>query len=256
MKVLAETRKRRKDKLWVRVVVPPHLSTSETIEEIESDLGFRLNVISQEKRHFVVACKSGVEVQSLMGLDGSKIDRHVLKVQRAEYSMTGDEIFSLVRGLLESEEELHMLRRSCGNPDPLPRSEVFAVQCTGASKGPIKQGGRQDPSLKVEATPARKDWAEPKKVHVARKPSSSSGSPRGRDEKGKSNAPPASSGKDAEKKRSPRDGVCYACERIGEACEHDYHSCPVWQARKDSQSGSSGQSTPQRGPSPPGGKPE
>ena len=94
---------------------------------LEQELSVTLRCVSHEKRHFVVACESDQEVRSLLDLDGSKLDGHIVRVQRAEYSMSGDEIFAFVRRLLEQDEELRILRRSYGGPPDSPR-EVRAVQ--------------------------------------------------------------------------------------------------------------------------------
>jgi hypothetical protein len=128
MKVLAETRKRRNGKLWVRVVLPPGLKMIDVVENLENELGTQLNVISQDKRHFVVACRNQVEMGSLLDLEDCKLDGGVIRVQRVEYSMSGDDILSHVKQLLETDDEFQTLRRSYDLKVQSPSANVHAVQ--------------------------------------------------------------------------------------------------------------------------------
>ena len=141
-KCLAETRKRRGDKKWVRVVIPAPLSTLEVLRDLEVEVGFPIRPISQEKRNVVIACTSDVEMQTLLGLDGAKFEGRVVKIQRAEYSMTGDELFAFVRRLLETDEELASLRRSYGCVEKVTRKDVHAVQISAGGAG---MDGRDSP---------------------------------------------------------------------------------------------------------------
>ena len=232
LKILAETRKRRSAKLWVRVVTPTGMTNAEVLSEIEAELGFTPHIVSQEKRHFVIACRNDTEVRGLMDLDGSKIDRHVLKVQRAEYNMSGDEIFAFMRRLLETDEELLVLRRSYGCADPPTRREVHAVQLepkvekTSAQESPREGGNHgnnnsRPPYGKYHGrSPAPKRNGHPP-LQQGRSPQSSPlPSPKG-EGKGKERLPIITP-------------VCYACRRLGEPCDHDHLKCAKWQASRGS----------------------
>ena len=72
-RVLSETGKKRNGKRWVRIMVPPGRTMGEIKSLLELELQTPLQVISQEKRHFVVACGSDHEVRSLMEWDGAKL---------------------------------------------------------------------------------------------------------------------------------------------------------------------------------------
>ena len=127
-------------KKWIRVVVPPNLHVGVVQDEIANELGHPPQIVSLEKRHFVVECANENEIRTLIGLDGSKLDGHVIKVQRAEYSMSGDEIFAYVRRLLDQEEELRLLRRSYGCLDDPPREvQVAPIQ----QKSEVRQEGEK-----------------------------------------------------------------------------------------------------------------
>ena len=69
-------------------------------------------------------------MRSLMEWDGAKVEGQILTINRAQCSISGDELFAFVRTLLEQEVELNNLRRSYGgrNPPVSPRVTVKVVQ--------------------------------------------------------------------------------------------------------------------------------
>ena len=130
-RIMRETSKRKANKKWVQVVVPPLLSAPEVIEELSQVLGRPLQRDTKiENRHFVVHCQSETEMHELYKWDGASMDGHPLRVQRADYFMSGDDIFAFVRQMLQEDEDLRALRIAMGQPADPPRSprEVRAVQ--------------------------------------------------------------------------------------------------------------------------------
>ena len=222
-KVLNETQKRRKDKKWVRVVIPPGMTITELIREIENDLGFSLVVNSQEKRHFVVACRSDFELSRLLELDNSKIDRHIIRVQRAEYSMGGDELFGFVRRLLEADEELNTLRKMYGCEVP---SRVHAVQASSPRS--------------VSSVPQVTHSSSPPKKHSSGKGNGKSGAGgKGGYKQSPRPATPAAAPDAGD--RSPRRSAsghdhpgpcCYDCRSAGKGCQHSHMGCDFSNAAK------------------------
>jgi len=176
IKVLNETQKRRHDKKWVRVVVPPGMTVQEIMADVEQELGAPLHLISEDKRHFVLACSTDNEVRKLLELDGGKIGQQVLRVQRAEYSMTGDEMLTYVRRLLETGDELDSLRRSYGCEVP-DQPKVHVVQAApspsgGNVQGAGPQGSRgRTPSIQRKAGQATREIGRIRPAHRNRHPS-------------------------------------------------------------------------------------
>lgn len=215
MKVLAETRKRRNGKLWVRVVIPPGLAMPDVVENISDELGIRLQVISQDKRHFVINCRNQVEMQSLLDLEGCKLDGGVIRVQRAEYSMSGDDIFAFVKQLLETEEELESLRRSYDMHVQSPRSSVHAVQIE--SKDDSGQRYNRSPNN----TPRGSSWSN--KGNETRKGTAQKGKGKSHD-KTNNNGDKKSSGNGGRGPSSSFSG-CRTCHREKRDADHDWKTC-------------------------------
>ena len=141
---------------------------TEVLENLETELGTPLNVISQDKRHFVVNCPNQVELTALLDLDGCKLDGGVLRVQRAEYSMSGDDMLQFVKQLLETDDELSTLRRSYDMP-PLEK-RVNAVQGESRGAGSFKKrpiGLGKDLAVPRGLTHPEKARGPNRKVHAA-----------------------------------------------------------------------------------------
>lgn len=252
-KVLTETRKRRNDKSWVRVVFPSSMSLPEVKAEMEAELGFTLRVLSQDRRHFVVSCGTQNEVQALLALDGCKIDRSILKVQRAEYSMTGDDIFQFVRRLLETDEELEVLRRSYGCEVP-PSQSVRAVQ--------VDPGAQKDYRYFEKHAPSSSSAPVPPKSRQDSGPGKGSASgPRPRGEttpvENAPETPSSSAGKGKGKSKGKGNGhgnnsftpFCPACKYQDKPFEHDRFECENYKSfragRRTPEASSSVPVTPQ-----------
>lgn len=116
-KVHRETTKRRQGRMWVRVSIPPGLTGQQVQEQLEHVLDTALPIDTMERRQFVVRCESEEDQQALLQMDGAKLRGKVIKVQRAEYTMTGDEMLNLVRRYLEEDEELRRWQRTSGVPE-------------------------------------------------------------------------------------------------------------------------------------------
>ena len=198
-RILTETNRRRRDKAWVRVAVPDRLNCHEVLQELERALGTALPRYSMDRRHFVIQCESPEQQQQLLGYDRGHIDGYPLRIQKAEYSMSGEELLNYVRSLLLQDDELRLLRQSygCSEQDlpktPLvePMGGVFMVAQEERPKSP-GQG-----SAKGANSPAK--------------------------------AGEQSSRKSPEKKANRDPNMCWECERQNLAARHDYRKCPLWQ---------------------------
>lgn len=223
IKVLAETQKRRTGKMWVRVVLPPGLRMAEVVENLETEIGTRVNVISQDRRHFVIACNNQVEMAALLDLDGSQLDGGVLRVQRAEYSMTGDDMFQYVKQLLETDDELVSLRRAYEIKVPSPR--VNAVQADPRPSSP------KDSKATVPKWTGKSSYNR----NSDNKYQSKGG--KWTETNWRDQAAPASAPESPYKKKGGYDrNTCYTCHRAGRDANHDYKSCPhvkSWSAKRD-----------------------
>ena len=65
-----------------------------------------------DRRHFVIQCEDQRQQERLLGYDRGHIDGRPLRVQRAEYSMSGEELLIFVRDLLLQKDELRLLKQS------------------------------------------------------------------------------------------------------------------------------------------------
>ena len=108
-KIMTETQRRRRGQKWIRVGIPQGISSVKVREELEAEVGEPLTKINMEKRHFIVECPREEIYQKLLALDGSKIEGKPLRLQRAEYNMSGEEILAHVSILLQQEDELRLL---------------------------------------------------------------------------------------------------------------------------------------------------
>ena len=237
----------------MRVVIPAPLSTLEVLRDLEVEVGFPIRPISQEKRNVVIACTSDVEMQTMLGLDGAKFEGRVVKIQRAEYSMTGDELFAFVRRLLETDEELASLRRSYGCVEKVTRKDVHAVQISAGGGG---MDGRDSPV--VPTSPAISEGRADKFSGGARNTSSTpakkANPPRGGRGGGQgraSSTPNASRGKGKGGEANPakRGRFCLTCWQENQpisSCEHDHRTCPLYLAKqkKREEKGKEGGGTP------------
>ena len=245
-RVLQETGKRRNGKKWIRVVVPPNLHVGVVQDEIANELGHPPQIVSLEKRHFVVECANENEIRTLIGLDGSKLDGHVIKVQRAEYSMSGDEIFAYVRRLLDQEEELRLLRRSYGCLDDPPREvQVAPIQ----QKSEVRQEGEKKSEKNRGKFSPRFDKSRgnssPKKVEIDVRP---------KDPPKRAPVSPNGEKKSENERKNSDPMICRTCQKLGKPCDHDFRKCEIsredWNRRKAERAKS------QKTPSPPANRRE
>jgi hypothetical protein len=218
-KVLTETNRRRRDRAWVRVAVPESLTCQEVLQELERALGVALPRCHMDRRHFVIQCEGPAQQAQLLGYDRGHIDGHPLRIQRAEYSMSGEELLNYVRGLLLQDDELRLLKQSYGCeeeegrsiPREKPLGGVFAVVGEDRPKSP------------------------PGKTA---KPTNGSFKPRERFPK---------KGQGEEKKGVRNPNVCWTCEGRKKPAEHDYRTCPEFLKAKAARAAKSAQYQQQRG---------
>ena len=226
-KLLAETRKRRHDKLWVRILIPEGMTCTEILAELQAELAISFRQVNQEKRHVVVACRDAHEVRLLTGLDGSKIDRHVLKIQRAEYNMSGDEMFAFIRRLLETDDELQVLRRSYGCVDRPAQKEVHVVQAQDNGSKKETPEGPQRNSRPWSGSRQEKKGKSGYQSPATRSPNGSVM----RGKQGSHTPPPPESKKTGtgdSKRRPNRAPICLTCWSRGDQHEHDHTKCSAF----------------------------
>ena len=104
-KILNETTKRRIAKKWVRVVVPEGLSHQNVLHELESVVGHIFENATIERRNMVIPCRDDQERRRILSMDGAKLFGKVVHFQKADYNMTGDEIFEFVQRLVDTEHK-------------------------------------------------------------------------------------------------------------------------------------------------------
>ena len=239
--ILRETGKRRNGKRWIRVVVPP----GETLDDIRSLLheatGFKPGVVSTDKRHFVVDCASDHEMSQLLACDGAKVEGKVVKIQRAEYSMSGDDMLAFVRRHLEEAEELDIMRRSYGGIDPPPPPPRSVRQVQSEKNSSPRREVRYESSSDRESSPRSwKDSKQPRKgkgkgkgSRKTQSVSSSTPPPRGKGGRAASSNPHGR-GRGKGRGDPPQSGICYTCRDLGRNPNHNYQDCQISQAvRKD-----------------------
>ena len=229
--VLRETNKKRLNKHWVRVVVPRGLATHSVMEEVAKELERPLTDAIMDKRNFIVQCKNDTEVRFLLEIDRSEIDGQTVRMQKADYAMSGDEIFDYVRRQLEQEDELIRLRQFMGCPadtlGPLsPNREVRVVQLEevkpkpASGKEPKPKGGRGGRGRSTSPWKARAD---------ARAPEGKSSNVTSRAAESKP-GPPTGRGKGL-KGLKPGDDFwakdCYTCGNLGLPRDHDFRECTM-----------------------------
>ena len=205
----------------MRVSTPQGVSTQEVQEILVELLGKELEIIAQEKRHFVIACHGDEQVQALLALDGLKIDDQIVAISHAQYSMSGDELFQFVRRLLKTEEEMNLLRRSYGCGDSTPRS-VKVVQSENPRSPSTQQKQAQNNTRQDDKN--RRDNKDGKK-----KPNPSKEAEKGKDKatEKKTTSPATTSDSSGNNRKGDRNstrdkGKCWVCEDKGLAADHDY----------------------------------
>ena len=253
-KSLNETTKRRMQKRWVRVVVPAGLTHQVVLDELSKLVGYPLTNCTVERRNMVIPCRDDQERLKMIRFDGAKLDGHVLRFQKADYNMTGDEIFEFVQRMLETNEELRNLRQfyGCPHDPPTPRGGVKAVQVEEAPKkkfpsptrdsrpkkdvggrGQSKsgRGGRGVVQSLAGSPQPRQESSKPQRVvaPIEPKPENVWKNPKKTD-------PPkvAQNGPKRERTPSPQKSSgnsrnaqdeCYTCKNAGRPCNHSWVPC-------------------------------
>jgi hypothetical protein len=236
-KILAETGKRRNGKKWVRVSVPNESLVGEVQAIIQDEVGFPLRIVGHEKRHFVVACADDGQVRELLEIDGSKLSGQVIRVQRAAYSMSGDEIFAFVRRHLEQDEELRSMQ---------------ADYLAGPGRAREVRAVLSDPPVVVEKEPKQDQkkkgkWDRPHKKIVKA------------EVKGKSQSQSAKASPRAQSPKGDRPsypnfipGECFDCSQAGKDPKHDFKTCQFHLdklAQRRAKGGADGSRSPRGSPS-------
>jgi hypothetical protein len=253
-KILAETGKRRNGKNWVRVIVPPEIPAADLQAILNQETVTPLRVVSSDKRSFVVACDSERDARTLMDLDGCKVAGRVIKIQRSEYSMTGDDIFRYIQRLLETEEELRCLRRAYDVTGDTPRGVQLVQSWPGESSPRSKspsQGNRRSDQRGRDRRVDNRPRPGQQQPNQSTRHSGANGTPPS--PKGNAGAPPTSKkmgeGNTALKFRP---GVCYDCEQIQKEANHDFKTCPIhlkaWEERKKARAAKARGASPSHAP--------
>ena len=242
-KVLAETGRRRNGKHWVRIGAPQGCTTHETQTMMENELGFNLNVITREKRHFVVACENERQARRLMDYDRGEVDRATMTVSPEQYAMSGDDLLAYIHRLLEQDEELDQMRRTYCHGVGTPRAGVRAVQ-DQFPRSPSNYSGGSGRGSQGSRPRGDKGSSEKKtgkgSAQGGRKSDTRDGKSQKKSEPQKKGGK-ADAGKQKEERstKEVRDkGKCWTCEDLKVAADHDFRTCAKyleWKKKKDSE---------------------
>ena len=80
-------------------------------EEVQRELF----IVKHNGTHIVVECPDAATARKLLSMDACELDGDTLQIQKAEYSMQGDDIYDFVDRLLNEENELRGLQQTCGS---------------------------------------------------------------------------------------------------------------------------------------------
>jgi hypothetical protein len=243
-KVLAESAKRRRGKFWVRVSYPNGCDGNQIQGELEHDLGKPLRHVTADKRQFVIACDSVEDQIALLDFDNASLNGHVIRVQRAEYHMSGDDILEFIRGLLELEDEERRLGNTYGAgptrewEESRGRSRYWQEE-RNRPKGAIYLAHEESvwkPTSEAPKSPTYSDG--PRGTRRETPPfhrSTSSqreekGQYKGKGDRGKGSYTPPSkgkmgSGKGPQDTKGRKPFVCRACQEAGKPSEHNFYQC-------------------------------
>ena len=253
-KVLIETGKRRNGKHWVRVVFPPDMQASEVQTILGQEIGVPFRVLSNDKRSFVIDCHSEANARILLENDGSKVEGRVIKIQKAEYSMTGDDIFRFVQRLLETEDDLRSLRKAYDIVDDAPRGVQLVQTHPAASPShshPPSQGSSQGGPWGKDHWRDDRQRRSPRAPHKPGRDQPSPGKPSAT-KPGANGAPPPKGAKPGSPAFKFKPGVCHDCEQTGKDPHHDFKTCPVhlaaWEERKKAKAAKSKAAAPSQAP--------
>ena len=202
-------------KKWVRVFAPKDIPIAIVRQELEVELGRPLTEVAVERRHMVVSCATDKEVRQLLDLDGAKFDGQPIKIQRAEYSMSGDDMLSWVGKLLESQEELETLRRTygCDSP-PRSREEEGLIRVVGDSKPSPSGSSNSQPRKGQKGGGNRKGGNQ-----------GSTDGGRGRPADQRETPPQAGSAAASGQTKGSDANECWTCKKLNLSADHDFRTC-------------------------------
>ena len=113
---------------------PQGLEMPAMLRAMQDEMQTDLAIVRNNGTHFVVDCPTAEIARALLAIDESILDGETIRIQKAEYSMTGDEIFSFVDRMLMEESELRGLQQTCGFASrPNKKPENPAVQFRAVS---------------------------------------------------------------------------------------------------------------------------
>ena len=150
--VVKEQCRRRAGKNWVRVSIPKGLEMKNILQQMKEEVQRELFVVRTNGTHFVVECPNPEVARALLGIDGCMLDGETVRIQKAEYTMEGNDIFAFVDHLLMEENELRGLQQTCGtasrnNKRSEPQALHFRAVSTEVPKAPLWKRGKRAPEF-------------------------------------------------------------------------------------------------------------
>ena len=282
--IMSESATRRNGQFWLRISIPNGCEGATVRDELEFELGKKLRQVAADKRQLVMACDNLADQKALLEFDNADLDGKIIRVQRAEYHMTGDDLLEYVRGLLEQEDDLRLLRSSYGGSSydeensresprgweherGRPRGAVYLAkgdEDLRRSRSNTREE-RNSPAHSEEAP--RNRWQE--NSHRRSQSYAREAYPRdakGKGEKGKGEFSASKKGKGETVKEpqgqrtntvSPSSLVCRHCKTAGKPSDHNYYTCEYskkirqerWQQKKKEEE-EARKNSPQRPTSP------
>ena len=209
-------------------------------------MGKRPNKVEEQKMAYWVECGSNDSREAAMGLDGWNLQGHALKLTRAVRRMTAPEIFRWLSEELQIQEdemefnkgvigalETHKVpgRENSGNnlKVPIPKSPERAKSPPPVNVGgqASRWAGKGKGEYQGGSFERRQVGGKGQKDVPPPSPTPKGGKGSG---KGVSSPPNKRSGEGTDSSaRWKRE--CFACKEAGYDCEHDYSTCPWWNAQ-------------------------
>lgn len=137
VKVNDEMEKRRRNQYWVRVLVPNGLDPLSVKNGIENMIGRVFPKFTMDRHQIVIQLDNNRDQLALCEWSGSIVLGHAIKMDVAEYFMTGDEVLEFVRLLLVKEENLQRLVDAVTPTPPPPTPQPLDLGSTGREEGGI-----------------------------------------------------------------------------------------------------------------------
>ena len=220
-KVMEETNRKRRGQNWVRIMIPSGVTAVEFRTELETELGHLLNKVNADRRWLLVECANAQEKQELLELNEATIGGAVIRCNTAEYHMSGEEMLTFVRQLLEEEYELELRRKTCGyaadhehETHEDDQRTIFAIAKPSAGTQMTRPENREPMGSQASSstTQNNKKW-EPRSASAQTRSSDTPGF------RNNTQSPTARVGE-------PRGKQCWNCYNKYLPFDHDYDKCP------------------------------